>query len=220
VLGEAVGGSDGGGVEGGGGGDVSAFGGGCGQVAAGGGAVVEAEDGGYTRGEFLGDLDGAVDAAMAAAVVIVADHFDVKGFAEVGGCALKNHGVANGRSFDNFEPMFAGKALDAREIVGMRTVAGFEIVAREVLAVPGKESGERGVVVERGRRAARANDDGDGEMLEGVDGAEGFGALERNVFTSLDRNVRVVRAARGHRATPRMLLWPRGDGLNTIIGPG
>jgi hypothetical protein len=89
-------------------------------------------------------------------------------------------------------------------------VAGFEIIAREVLAVAGKACGERGVVVEGGGGAARADDDGDSEVLKGVDGAEGFGAFERDVFTSLDGDVRVVRAARGHRATPRMLLWQRG----------
>lgn len=212
VLGEAVSGGDGGGVEGCGGGGVGAFGGGCGMVAAGGGAVVEAEDGGYTHGEFFGDMDGAGDAAMSATVVIVADHFDVEGFAEIGGGPLKDNGVTDGRSFDDFKRVLAGEAVDAGKIVGMRAVAGFEVIAGEILAVAREACGESRVVVEGGGGAARSNHDGDGEVLKGVDGAQGFGAFERDVFTSLDGNVRVVRAAGGHRDTPRMLLWPRGTG--------
>jgi hypothetical protein len=80
--------------------------------------------------------------------MIVADHFDVECFAEIGGSALKDDRVAKGRSFHDFERVLAGEAVNASEIIGMRAVAGLEIVAGEVLAVAGEACGERGIVEE------------------------------------------------------------------------
>jgi hypothetical protein len=105
-------------------------------------AVVQSQDVFNAAGEFLREVDGASNAAVLAALVVVVDHFDVEHFAKVARSAVEHYAMPRRGSFQDFKSVQPAEAFHFSQGVWMSAVMSFEVFPGKVAAVAGEAAGE------------------------------------------------------------------------------